>query len=481
MPWKVIQFKAILLFLLYARDSHQGKNERRLLAALMNEYNPFERPVANESLPIEIKFGLTLQQILDVNERDQILTTNVWLRFIWFDHYLSWNESEYEGLSQIRVPADKIWVPDVLMYNSADERFDGTFHTNIVVSSTGECLWIPPGIFKSTCIIDVSNFPFDEQVCQLKFGSWTFDGFQLNLVKLWETGDVSNFMENGEWDLVDIPAIRTELFYPCCPEPFPDITFHIKMRRKTLYYNFNLVLPCILMSALTLLSFTLPPDSGEKLALGITILLSLTVFSLIISEQMPPAGVVPLIGVYYALTIVMVGISVVTTIIVLNLHHRHPDFYEMGRVTRFLFLKFLPSMLFMTNPRERKIKREAQNNNRNNELKKVGTRLANAFHNYDTYHAQGRERAYSTELKTQGKQDETQFLSVETELLLRDTNSILEELKQITSQVQDQDEENAEINDWKFAAMVVDRLCLVSFTIWTVANTIYVMVGNPLA
>ena len=34
---------------------------------------------------------------------------------------------------------------------SADERFDGTFQTNIVVSSDGSMLYVPPGIFKSTC------------------------------------------------------------------------------------------------------------------------------------------------------------------------------------------------------------------------------------------------------------------------------------------------------------------------------------------
>ena len=39
--------------------------------------------------------------------------------------------------------------------------------------------WEPPAIFKSSCDIDVRYFPFDEQTCWLKFGSWTFDGFQV--------------------------------------------------------------------------------------------------------------------------------------------------------------------------------------------------------------------------------------------------------------------------------------------------------------
>ena len=63
---------------------------------------------------------------------------------------------------------------------SADERFDGTFQTNIVASSDGAMLYVPPGIFKSTCKIDITWFPFDDQHCDLKFGSWTYNGFKVS-------------------------------------------------------------------------------------------------------------------------------------------------------------------------------------------------------------------------------------------------------------------------------------------------------------
>lgn len=51
-------------------------------------------------------------------------------------------------------------------------------------------------------------------------------------------------------------------------EPYIDITFAILIRRKTLYYFFNLIVPCVLIASMALLGFTLPPDSGEKLSLG---------------------------------------------------------------------------------------------------------------------------------------------------------------------------------------------------------------------
>lgn len=50
-----------------------------------------------------------------------------------------------------------------------------------VVSSDGEVFWMPPAIFKSTCPIDIVYFPFDIQTCKLKLGSWTYDGFKLDV------------------------------------------------------------------------------------------------------------------------------------------------------------------------------------------------------------------------------------------------------------------------------------------------------------
>merc|ERR1719322_860350 len=93
---------------------------------------------------------------------------------------------------------------------------------------------------------------------------------------------------------------RNEVIYECCPEPYLDITFIIKLRRRTLYYFFNLIVPCVLIASMAVLGFTLPPDSGEKLSLGVTVLLSLTVFQQSVSEAMPVSDATPLIGMYFS-------------------------------------------------------------------------------------------------------------------------------------------------------------------------------------
>lgn len=76
--------------------------------------------------------------------------------------------------------------------------------------------------------------------------------------------DLSEFYMSVEWDILEVPAVRNERFYTCCDEPYLDITFNITMRRKTLFYTVNLIIPCMGISFLTVLVFYLPSDSGEK-------------------------------------------------------------------------------------------------------------------------------------------------------------------------------------------------------------------------
>lgn len=66
-------------------------------------------------------------------------------------------------------------------FSSADGEYVVTTMTKAVLHHTGKVVWTPPAIFKSSCEIDVRYFPFDQQTCFMKFGSWTYDGDQVNI------------------------------------------------------------------------------------------------------------------------------------------------------------------------------------------------------------------------------------------------------------------------------------------------------------
>ncbi|NWS30867.1 ACH10 protein, partial [Polioptila caerulea] len=207
---------------------------------------------------------------------------------------------------------------------SADERFGGSMETNVVLRSDGHIMWDSPAITKSSCKVDVSYFPFDGQRCRLTFGSWTYNGNQIDLRNQLDTGDLTDFVENVEWEVLGMPATRNVITYGCCSEPYPDVTYTLLLRRRASFYIFNLLLPCIMVSFLAPLGFYLPADSGEKVSLGVTVLLALTVFQLLVAESMPPSESVPLIGKYYIATMTMITASTALTIFIMNVHHCGP-------------------------------------------------------------------------------------------------------------------------------------------------------------
>ena len=115
-------------------------NEYRLLRHLMTDYDASARPVSNSTFPLQVVFGMSLHLIIDVvchslsffgkmmslpneldfflkDERNQILTTNCWLTQKWNDSHLTWNSEDYGGVSVVRIPYERVWRPDIILYN----------------------------------------------------------------------------------------------------------------------------------------------------------------------------------------------------------------------------------------------------------------------------------------------------------------------------------------------------------------------------
>ena len=69
--------------------------------------------------------------------------------------------------------------------------------------------------------------------------------------------DLREFYRSIEWDLMSVSAKRHQVL---STNVYPDITFHIRLRRKTLFYTVNLIIPCICITFLTVLTFYLPSD-----------------------------------------------------------------------------------------------------------------------------------------------------------------------------------------------------------------------------
>ncbi|ESO84741.1 hypothetical protein LOTGIDRAFT_131697, partial [Lottia gigantea] len=302
--------------------------EKILIKKLLARYHSqgkTGRPIVNFKDSLTVNFSLSLIQVLDVDEQNQVLKTNIWYHYVWKDILLTWNPKEHDNITSIRVPADYIWLPDILLYNFADDRLKEQREALVVVQHTGNLLWMPQAILNSSCSFDTLYFPFDEQTCYLKFGSWTYSGDQLNVEFLLgqDKMDLHEYMKSNEWDLIDNSGKRNVKYYSCCPEPYIDLTFKLSFRRRVAFYTFILILPCGLLSLLTLVIFWVPPESPAKLQLGMNIFLAFFVLLLLLADYTPRAATtIPLIGSYFCLSMVMITMSTVLACIIANMFFR---------------------------------------------------------------------------------------------------------------------------------------------------------------
>ena len=129
--------------------------------------------------------------------------------------------------------------------------------------------------------------------------------------------DLTEFYMSVEWDILEVPAKRNVKFYTCCDEPYLDITFNITMRRKTLFYTVNLIIPCMGISFLTILVFYLPSDSGEKVSFASNNLYIIWYFILTKPQLVEST--------YYISSVFKIGIKYLKTIISGESFYQHPS------------------------------------------------------------------------------------------------------------------------------------------------------------
>ncbi|VDP43469.1 unnamed protein product, partial [Heligmosomoides polygyrus] len=231
----------------------------------------------------------------------------------------------------------------------ANEDFDSTYKSNEVVYSTGEVNWVPPGIFRASCKMDITFFPFDDQVCHLKFGSWTYNGNALDLRIITADGeepsmDLSTYTPSGEWNLISMLSSGNSggILFKMLPRALLNCNF---------LYAPKVVFPSLLISLMTLVGFCLPAhDMSEKIGYQTTILLSICFFVTIVSEVTPPTSEsVPLLGMFFSTLTLIVAVSTTFTITVLHCRYRQPYNSRMTKVFRSFFLEWLPRVLLMSN------------------------------------------------------------------------------------------------------------------------------------
>ncbi|XP_075630534.1 5-hydroxytryptamine receptor 3A-like isoform X1 [Balearica regulorum gibbericeps] len=298
---------------------------RRLSHYLLAHYQKGTRPVRDWRTTTNVAIDLMVYAILSVDEKNQVLTTYIWYRQHWTDEFLRWDPARFDNLTQISLPAESIWVPDILINEFVDVG-KSPHVPYVYIGHHGEVQNLKPIQVMTACSLDIYNFPFDVQNCSLTFTSWLHHIRDINL-SLWRQPELvkfdrSVFMNQGEWELLYVLS-RFQEFSVKSSDSYAEMKFYVVIRRRPLFYTVSLLLPSIFLMVMDIVGFYLPPNSGERVSFKITLLLGYSVFLIIVSDTLPATAVgTPLIGIYFVVCMALLVISLTETILIVRLVHK---------------------------------------------------------------------------------------------------------------------------------------------------------------
>lgn len=292
-----------------------------------------------------------------------------------------------------------------------------------------------------------------------------------------DSADLSKYVLNGEWHLVSMSAKKNKVRYNCCIHPFHDVTLTLEIKRKPLYYVFNLIIPCALIATLTLIKFFLPPESGEKVGLGITVLLAMTVFLLLVADSLPSTSEhIPLLGQYFVLTMFDTALSLVATCLILNFFHRNPSTSPMPRWVRVIVLGYMARVFCFKDINEELERQDAQQSQ--------GRRSVESLPGTDIERHTLLSEAVDIPRQTQREENAvlTQSSGMNTPVMGRKrsrhtmdqmefTEKLLEGINVLADDVKSRQEDERLREEWRIAALVLDRMFFWFFLFTTVLCT----------
>ncbi|KAF2899334.1 hypothetical protein ILUMI_06839 [Ignelater luminosus] len=322
----------------------------KLKKDLFMNYDKYARPQQHYN-STNVKFGMAAIH-LETNELKSTVTISSWLRLVWTDSKLKWNESDYGGISVARIAEHEIWQPDIFLYNSVSggEPITKVNAPNVLIYPNGEVLWVPTTKLTVLCEFNLRHWPFDTQHCFFKFGSWTHNGNEIS-IQLYNNKkfvDVSDYTPRA-WIISNTSAEQFSKMYDCCLEPYHEVLFNLTLVRNYQSYKALIVTPAVAITLLILMQFWLPLRAEERLILNCLTLIVDLMFLLYFTNHISAAGSnTPIIVIFYSTCLFMMCLTMATNILIFTLFKKTRagslpwvmKKYLQGNLGKFLLLNY---------------------------------------------------------------------------------------------------------------------------------------------
>jgi nicotinic acetylcholine receptor len=235
-------YKTLIAFLgliIFHEGTASSDMTSRLIHDLVHSYDANVQPDADSGPPTTVSIGLTISDLEEIRSRTDVFKVHGFVSMRWKDSRFSWDPTEFENITEIRLPSRFAWLPDITLFNNQDAK-SGIFSEVpklTVVYPDGTVLWIPPATLPIRCnttTTDASKESLGEISCKIVLGSWTYNGYQVDVQPVADRIDLS-FFSADYFRFTNTSVIRVVKKYDCCVEPYPSIVMSFTASRVKEY------------------------------------------------------------------------------------------------------------------------------------------------------------------------------------------------------------------------------------------------------
>ncbi|CAD6190568.1 unnamed protein product [Caenorhabditis auriculariae] len=236
----------------------------------------------------------------------------------WKEPRLRWNPPEYGNIEQLYVTEKKIWTPPIQPFgsNSYEIFMNGDIRLNIIRYNTEASGYISAKI-ATVCPMNVADFPFDSQVCQVRLCSPYFAIEEIRmLAEVYQAildPDMISTMGNSEWSVVRLGSKVEQLKFFDHFGSMELVIFEIEIKRNPVYYIYMILIPSFIINAVSLIGvFLKDADRMSRLGVGLTNIMTMTFILGVMADKIPKTPSVPLLGNYIMANLAIMVVAIFT-------------------------------------------------------------------------------------------------------------------------------------------------------------------------
>jgi len=278
---------------LYSDTSAKFNRDSFLQSSTSNEYpsesngNSYIKRDKQGNIGLNVYMNLELVDLVGIDDTFGYVYANVNLDLFWLDYRLSWNTT-LAPVYGVYIDPSIIWTPDITLYNQADGST--IKDVPLLLSHDGSVWSSRQGYLVYNCDLNMLKFPFDVQVCPMKFASFMYTSPSLNLyVNPSQLTSKTQLISPSSgksisWKTVSLVASNyTEL---SIYGNYSTAYYTITLKRYSQYYTYTGLLPDILSTVITIVALWVP-DINSRMAISVTSLLTVIAVMWTITASIP--------------------------------------------------------------------------------------------------------------------------------------------------------------------------------------------------